>query len=119
MKPSWVGKFFGEPWPSGVCEEGTQVEMPLGMSCVMCEEPIQPGDQGSFMGTSVPSMPAATFGPVHRECSLRSALGGIGHLDHHSYWCVKMHDPDGGRTYRQSALEVWDWVADHGFPTAP
>jgi hypothetical protein len=41
-------------------------------------------------------------------------MGGIGHLTDHYYWCKQMNDPDGGFTYRQSALLVDQWVANHG-----
>lgn len=51
---------------------------------------------------------------AHRECLLREVLGGIGHLENHAYWCNEMHDPDGGRTFRQSGLEVDAWVRKHG-----
>lgn len=40
----------------------------------------------------------------HRECFLRSAIGGIGHLIAHNYWCRERSDPDAGLTYRQSAI---------------
>lgn len=50
---------------------------------------------------------------AHRECLLRSVMGGIGHLADHAHWCLTMHDPDGGYTYRESALLVDQWVADH------
>jgi hypothetical protein len=43
---------------------------------------------------------------AHRECLLRDAIGGIGHLIAHEFWCVLRHDPDAGFTYRQSALLV-------------
>ena len=48
-----------------------------------------------------------------RECSLRSVLGGIGHMEDHQHWCREVGDPDGGRSDRQSALEVWAWVRAH------
>ena len=51
---------------------------------------------------------------AHRVCLLRSALGGIGHLEDHDLWCVKRGDPDGGRSYYRSALEVDDWYAALG-----
>lgn len=117
----WYQSYFGEPWPSGVCDYGTQVETPIGDPCELCGEAVGPFDQGNFIGSMrgeegewVP-----IFAPVHRECSLRGVLGGIGHLRNHGVWCSERHDPDGGLTYRQSALLVWDWVADHGFPTRP
>ena len=46
----------------------------------------------------------------HPECGLRMALGGIGHLIAHEYWCSQRRDPDAGLTYRQSALLVRAWV---------
>ena len=109
----WADKYFGEPWPSGICEEGSQVDTPTGMACVLCHDEIKESDQGSFMGTTDLTF-AFTFGPVHRECSLRGVLGGIGHHLDHAYWCGEMHDPDAGFTYRQSALLVWERVVELG-----
>jgi hypothetical protein len=109
--------FFGEPWPSGICDEGgVQVETPVGEKCLHCSEPIELGQQGSFIfdGSRILRGGGMVQQPVHRECSLRAVIGGIGHLEDHHYWCQHQHDPDGGRTYRQSALEVWAWVMHHG-----
>lgn len=103
--------FFGEPWPSGICDMGRRVPAPIGRPCVHCSEAIEADQQGSF--TYTPGGPL----PVHKECSLRSVVGGIGHIEDHAYWCVTMGDPDGGRTLRQSALEVWAWVQKHGAPS--
>jgi hypothetical protein len=111
----WWEMYFGDPWPSEVCEMSIQVSTPVGDSCVLCEEPIQDSDQGTFMG-AIPLNGHPSYGPVHRECSLRAVLGGIGHLENHEYWCAQMHDPDGGRTYRASAVLVWHWVQVRGFP---
>lgn len=112
----WWESFFGDPWPSGVCEDSMQVPTPVGDPCVLCEELIEDGDQGSFIGM-IPQLgnghPAY---PVHRECSLRAVVGGIGHLENHDYWCGKMHDPDGGRSYRASSVMVWHWVQVRGIP---
>lgn len=108
-------EFFGEPWPSGICDEGTQVPTPVGDLCLLCDEPIADGDRGSFMGRGVRDL-VAIMAPVHRECSFREVMGGIGHLEDHERWCLIEHDPDGGRTRRQSSLEVWDWVQLHGMP---
>lgn len=55
---------------------------------------------------------------VHRECALRSVLGGIGHLRDHAHWCTVRQDPDAGLSYRQSALEVDAWVAVNGLDAA-
>jgi hypothetical protein len=93
--------FFGEPWPSGICDDGHRVATPLGARCALCGEQIAQDDRGSFMGDG---------SPVHRECSLRSVLGGYGHFTDHAYWCVRRHDPDGDLSYRESALRVWEMV---------
>jgi len=66
--------------------------------CVFCDEPI-----GKF-DPWVPLNPAQY---AHHECSMRSALGGIGHQIAHEYWCQQQHDPDAGLTYRQSAKMVY------------
>lgn len=98
----WRLQYFGEAWPSGVCDDGEQAPTPVGELCFECQEPVREGDRGQFLTVDGPR-PV----PVHRECQLRVALGGIGHLEDHAYWCGKQGDPDGGRTSRQSALEVW------------
>lgn len=115
--PEWYQTFFGEPWPSGICDTGTQVETPVGEHCELCDEPVQLFDQGSFIGSlrGEEGNFVPVIAPVHRECSLRSVLGGIGHLQNHSVWCVLKHDPDAGFSYRESALKVWDWVGRYGF----
>lgn len=103
------GTYFGQPWPSGICDDGVQVPTPTGEDCALCDEPIAFDHQGSFIGTM------HGLAPVHKECSLRSVLGGIGHLQNHLVWCSEKHDPDAGFSYRQSALKVWDWVQYNGF----
>lgn len=73
------------------------------MICPLCSEPIGDND--------LDVRPINGDGRAHRPCLLRSVVGGIGHLEDHERWCLGEHDPDGGRSYRQSALEVDDWVA--------
>lgn len=52
--------------------------------------------------------PLGWFDPQdqHRECAVRHAIGGIGHLADHAYWCLQRHDPDMGLSYRDSAVIV-------------
>jgi hypothetical protein len=69
------------------------------MTCALCGEEMEPG-----------SLRGPTNLPTHRECGLRMALGGIGHLVDHALWCGERHDPDAGLTYRESALMVATWV---------
>jgi hypothetical protein len=72
--------------------------------CVLCTEPI------ADWTTSVAIGPVGSDSLGHRECLLRNVLGGIGHLLDHQHWCIQMHDPDGGMTYRESAIAVDHWV---------
>lgn len=103
-------RYWGAPWPSGICDGGTQVATPIGIACALCAEPIAADDQGSFIGTM--TGPA----PVHRECSLRSALGGIEHLTAGPHVVGTCYEGS-TLTYRQSALAAWDWIQTHGFPS--
>jgi hypothetical protein len=101
-------RYFGEAWPSGVCDDGIRVRAPIGKLCFSCGESIRLGDQGWYL---------ASGEPRHRECALRDTLGGIGHHEDHARWCVQGHDPDGGRSRRQSALEVWELHVRGAVPT--
>jgi hypothetical protein len=100
-------EFFGEPWPSGICEDATQVETPVGVPCILCEVAIADGDRGSF---SIPLGGDGTVrSPVHRECGLRAVSGGIAHISgSRDCPCRGGDDPDGGFTYRESAILVWN-----------
>lgn len=79
----------------------------MNVDCLLCGEPV-----AETLPASIASFEDGEFVErvVHQECMLRSVTGGIGHLENHAYWCVQMHDPDGGRSYRQSALEVAERV---------
>lgn len=77
-------------------------------TCLHCQEPFAEYD--TVVGVAI-MQAAGVFGVfvpalAHLECDYRAKVGGIGHHLNHDYWCDQMHDPDGGRTYRQSALEV-------------
>jgi len=56
--------------------------------------------------------------PMHRECLLRSVLGGIGHLLDHNHFCINLKDPDAGLNFRTSALLVDVYVANIGIEEA-
>lgn len=83
--------------------------------CPLCEEPVTL-DQINSRTQRIGGMGGNRV--AHRECLLRSTMGGIGHFENHGYWCKEMGDPDGGRTYRQSALEVDEWIHQHGLNAA-
>jgi hypothetical protein len=74
-------------------------------TCMFCNEPEE-GDQANIINNY-----------AHRECALRSAVGGIGHLLDHAHFC---HDkgPDAGLDYRTSALLVDVWIHRKGIEAA-
>jgi hypothetical protein len=76
----------------GADREGTDEAM----ICILCNEEIKDGESRT---------PHAFF--AHVECAFRSVVGGYGHLVDHHYWCSERGDPDGGMSYRQSALAAW------------
>lgn len=77
------------------------------MTCYLCGEPIHLGeDRADIVNID-----------AHRECSLRSVLGGIGHLIDHAHFCRGI-GPDAGLDYRTSSLLVDVWVARKGIPAA-
>jgi len=87
---------------------GLRTEAPV--TCPLCDEPVTTAhiaDRAQRVGG------AGGNAYAHRECLLRSVMGGFGHLTDHLYWCLTMHDPDGGMTYRQSALAVDEWAHAH------
>lgn len=84
------------------------------MTCLLCGERIAPDEDIRHVFDGETGQPR----PTHRICMLRNVLGGIGHLENHAYWCKERHDPDGGRTYYQSALAVEAWVDQHGIDAA-
>jgi hypothetical protein len=75
--------------------------------CVLCHEPLAPDEESASLACE-----------MHRECSLRSVIGGIGHLLDHDHFCTALHDPDAGLDYRTSALLVDEYVARVGVESA-
>lgn len=96
-------RYFGEPWPSGICDEGEQMDTPLDVPCILCMEPIMEGDQGTEY----------VNGPVaHRECGFRAVMGGIGHHVDHVRYCHGELGTDAGLPKRLSAQLVWRLLAE-------
>jgi hypothetical protein len=84
------------------------------MVCPLCQEPITPGELLAPTTYFIDGVEHS----AHFECALRSAVGGIGHVHDHEVWCNQVGDPDGGRSYRQSAREVAAWVDQGGLDKA-
>jgi len=98
-------RYFGDWFPEG---GGVSFPTPIGSICSLCKEVFDVGDCGHYL--VVHHEHGTNLQPVHRECAFREVVGGIGHLKNHEFWCVTIHDSDGGRSYRESALEVWDYL---------
>lgn len=107
-------EYFGEPWPSAICADGTQIPTPVGAECLWCEEKVVEGDQGTLMttmklGEDQKSVAPETR-PIHKECSLRQVLGPLAHLQQKcSCFGGDKHD-DPNKTARQNAIDVWSFI---------
>jgi hypothetical protein len=62
--------YFGERWDAPILDDAVEVEVPVGVPCMFCEEPFEEGDSGWVY---------ASGQPTHTECGLRSVLGGVNH----------------------------------------
>lgn len=93
-------KAFGV-WDAPITDDAIWLdEVPTDMRCWVCQENFQEGDNGAIMSTGFAQ---------HRECSLRSVFGGIGHLVDHEYFCKGPLGTDAGLSTRASALMVWNF----------
>lgn len=105
--------WFGAPWPSGICydDDGRlRAEMrkrfPVDETCLHCGEKFEVGDRGQampFADKRASGVAHYEIRHVHIECLLRATLGSVS--------CMKgEHNHATGQTYRQEALEVWEWT---------
>lgn len=47
-------KWFGEPWKAAICTDNPRVEVPIGLPCYICAQPIEARHRGlcvPFHGT--------------------------------------------------------------------
>lgn len=102
---TFEGIYQGRKWDAPLTDEFT-----LGViegNCDVCLEPIEPNDDA----TQTPFMRA------HLECSLRSVLGDVQHLEGRCTCVspVEIRFPaDEYKTYRDSARQALTWLVDHG-----
>lgn len=106
-----VSVHFGPAW-GPITDGSKQIETPVGQQCFWCQEPIAPGDRGTFVPVS--RLDGFTVDPQHRECGLRAVIGSIAHLEKRCSCYGGPDDDDSTMTDRQEALAVWDWVQHHG-----
>ena len=101
---SW---YFGERWGAPILEGFLQVPTPIGEPCMFCVEPFVDGDQGLYLHSErcTPG-PCGRGRPTHRECFVRSIVGGIAHLEGRCTCCGGTVDPDDGLGWRESARRV-------------
>lgn len=90
-------------WVAGYTEDMKPIPTPIGEPCSYCDEAIVDGDNGAVM---------KYMGTVHRECSLRSVAGGIGHQVNHEHYCLGELGTDAGLSRRRSAELVWAMLVE-------
>jgi hypothetical protein len=98
---------FGE-WDAPVTDGAEWIDVPTHETCMHCRLSFEAGDNGAIMPTGYAQ---------HRECALRSVLGGIGHLVDHDRYCHGEAGPDAGLSYRASALLAWRHCVE-GWPVS-
>lgn len=83
-------------------EDAEQVPTPDG-TCIDCDEGFEEGDQGWFYSSGE---------PIHYECGLRHAIGGVNHILGRCSCCGGDQDPDPpDLTRRQAAIaavKLWE-----------
>lgn len=107
--------FFGPRWDAPVIDSGSQVETPVGMSCLYCQELIACGDQGfrlPYLGIDEDGGPLAGLGAIHRECMLRSSVGSVEHLEGQCF-CYGGSTAHSTKSYREQGREVQAWLETH------
>lgn len=97
-------RYFGEDWGAPVLEGAERIDLP-DMRCGLCNEQFKQGDDGVVMVTGL---------AAHKECWLRSTVGGINHLKK-TCSCYGGDDPtDPPELSRFEAAKVaWDYFHDH------
>lgn len=94
---------FGE-WDAPLTDNAVWLDdVPTDRTCMSCRENFQEGDNGAIMPNNY---------ATHRECHLRSVVGGIGHLVDHSFFCHGELGTDAGLSYRASSLLVWNFYVN-------
>ena len=114
--------WFGRRWDAPVVDPpATELPTPVGDACLWCEEPIEAGDCGLWMHcvVMVDGESVGVVKPIHMECQVRQALGGIAHLEGRCSCRGSLCDPDDGLPLREAArvaVEYVERVLRHGNP---
>jgi hypothetical protein len=105
--------FFGDRWDAPQVDDATQVDTPVGQSCLFCAEPIEPGDRGLLRHyvRDIGPTDVDGIGPVHMECDLRMGLGIVAHLEGRcSCAGAPAVEPPGRPSFRVEARETLTWI---------
>lgn len=114
-EPVFRPPYFGEHWDAPNVENGVRVPTPVGEQCIHCTYEVVEGDQGTFMtavfevegppdADGLPPL-AARRVPVHRECSVRSAMGPWSHRENGRCTCAT--DPPQPQTAWREEGRKW------------
>lgn len=100
-------KWFGDGWGNAPVADnpGDRIAVPVGELCFWCNEPITENDFG-LLYTDQRSY-------SHGECNLRNVLGNAEHLKGNCHYVGECNHLS-TKSYRQEALEVWDYVNEGG-----
>lgn len=101
-------RWFGPRWDSQICDDLEEVPVPVGAVDHLCGELIDEGDNGVMM-TGLTEAGGWQDMPVHKECFLRSVVGGVAHLQGRCRCHGGDAHDDDTMTYRESALAVWEF----------
>lgn len=108
--------YFGDPWLADECVGGIRQATPVGQLCWWCETGIVEGDRGFWtivgrVGSDGELFPSRE--PGHRECDLRSKVGGMQHLLRRCRCYGGTEDerrPFSPQQRRSEAITVWEMV---------
>ncbi|MFF9265880.1 hypothetical protein [Streptomyces longwoodensis] len=104
----YVNPYFGEPWPSGICDTAPRTDTPVGELCGFCQLPFQDGDQGILTPAVLAGGQPGTVG-WHKECILRQTVGSPFHqLGKCSCHGGTNFDAQTPAERRAEALAAWD-----------
>lgn len=65
--------YFGPKWDAPATDNAPHTLTPVGMTCYLCERPIEAGDQG-WMRYCI-NEDVAQHRPVHRGCEMGTTIG--------------------------------------------
>lgn len=102
-------RWFGVGAWAPICDDCERVDVPVGERCAYCSQIIEPGDDGLM----IPHHDAGGVRelPWHRECQLRTVIGGLNHLRGQCQCCGGSEPPDPPWLNKRQAavLAVYEW----------